>query len=812
MDTLLQDLKYAVRQLADRPGASAIVVLTLALGIGANTAMFSVLNAVLLRPAPVAQPGRLVWIGATHRQARTLQGLSYPDFVDVRSHVRQLDGVLAYSHLWLSLGGGASERIRGEAVTANYFDLLGIRPALGRAFRPEEGEVGGPHTVAVLSDGFWRRRFGADPDVSGRTVVINGTPFTVIGVAPPGFGGIEINDDAPVAVWLSLGAMAEAAPEAKGFVTDRASSGWIRTIGRLAPGATRDAATAELAALAQALRPVSGARDGFTLAAAPVRGGLDPSNRSQALPVLSLLMLVPLLVLVVACANAANVLLSRGLARRKELAVRRALGATRGRLVRQLLTESVWLALLAAATGVLLSFVLTAAIARIGAIPAGVVAAFTPDGHVLIATTLMAVCVGILFGLLPAISATRLPLTPALKNEGITFRLGGGRFRLRDGLVVAQITVALVLMVTAGLFTRSLSKAVTADPGFSERRGLYLSFDLAQQRYDATRQVTFQREVLRSVSALPAVRAAAVASMVPFGGHFEGTSFSHAAAADDESVFGFVSSVSPQYFSALGIPLIEGRAFTEQDAASAPAVVIINDYLARRLWPGTSALGKQVRVGDGDLREVVGITSTGKYASLVESATGQAYVPLAQRAAPAAILVVSTAVDPDRLVGSVRRAVQTLDPDLPLYDVTTVAAAIRGGADKQRAAAATLAVFGALALLLTLVGIYGLTAHGVTLRTREIGIRMSLGARASDVLSLFVTGSLKRSVIGLVLGMAVSLALSKVLARFLFGLSPTDAMSFVEGGLMILGGVTLASAVPARRAATVDPMVALRTE
>src|SRR5262245_13950596 len=783
MDTLLQDLKYAVRQLAGRPGVSAIIVLTLALGIGANTAMFSVLNAVLFRPAPVSQSGRLVWIGALRGQSRALQGLSYPDFVDVRARARQLDGVLAYAHLWLSLGGGASERIRGEAVSANYFDLLGVRPALGRTFQPEEGEAGGPHDVAVLSDGFWRRRFSAAPDVLGRTVVINGTPFTVIGVAPPGFGGIEINDDAPVAVWLSLGAMAEAAPEAKGFLTDRFSSGWIRTIGRLAPGASRDGAAAELAALAQALRPRSDAQERYTLTAAPVRGGVDPSNRSEALPILSLLMLVPVLVLVVACANAANVLLSRGIARRKELAVRRALGATRGRLVRQLLTESVWLALLAAATGVLLSFVLTAVVARIGAIPAGVVAAFTPDGHVLIATTLMAVAVGILFGLLPAVSATRHPLAPALKNEGITFRLGGGRFRLRDGLVVAQITVALVLMVTAGLFTRSLSKAVTADPGFSERRGLYISFDLAQQRYDVTRQVTFQREVIRAVSALPAVRAAAVASMVPFGSHFEGTSFSLAAAADDESVFGYVSSVSSQYFSALGIPLTEGRAFTEHDGASAPGVVIVNEHLARRLWPDKSALGQVVRLGSGELREVVGVTPTGKYANLVESATGQAYVPLEQREAPAAVLVVSTTTDPASLVASVRRAMQALNPDLPLYDVTTFGEAIRGGAHKARAAAAALAVFGVLALVLTLVGIYGVTAHGVTLRTREIGIRMSLGARASDVLRLFVTGSLKRSVVGIVLGMMVSVALSRVLGRFLYGLSPTAALSFIAGGL-----------------------------
>ena len=813
MDTLLQDLKYAVRQLAQRPGFTAVVVLTLAVGIGANTAMFSVLSAVLFRPAPVAGSDRLVWIAAQHGQSGVPQGISYPDFVDVRSHARQLDGVIAYSHLWLSLGGGVPERIRGEVVTANYFDLLGVRPAQGRTFRLDEEEAGGPHDVTVLSNGFWRRHFSGDPDVLGRTVVVNGSPFTLIGVAPPGFEGIEISDDAPVALWLTLGAMPEAAPEAKGFLTDRFSSGWIRTVGRLAPGASLASAGAELTALGEGMRPASAdQQDRFTLMTMPVQGGLDPSNRREVLPVLSLLMLVPLLVLVVACANAANVLLSRGLARRKELAVRRALGATRPRLVRQLLTESLVLALLAAGTGVLLSFLLTQLVAGIGDIPAGIVAAFTPDRQVLLATTLVAITVGLLFGLVPALAATRLPLSPSLKTEGISFGPRGERHRLRDGLVVAQITVALVLIVTAELFTNSLYKAVTADPGFAARQGLYISFDLARQRYDSTRQATFRREVLRTVGALPSVATAALASTVPFGGRFEGTSITPQDVSDQEEAFSYLSSVSPRFLDALGVPLIEGRAFTDHDDAASPGVVIVNEYLARRLWPGRAALGRHVRIGAGDVREVVGVTRTGKYANLYESATPQAYIPLAQHASPALVLVVRTAADPARLVPRVRAAAQALDPDLPLFGITTFEAAIRRGADKQRASAAALAVFGTLALLLTLVGIYGVTAHGVALRTREIGIRVSLGARAADVLGLFVGEGLKRAVVGIALGTAISVVLSRVLARFLFGFSPTDAVSFFVGALVIVGGVTLASGVPARRAAAVDPVVALRTE
>ncbi|HEX4632565.1 MAG TPA: FtsX-like permease family protein [Gemmatimonadales bacterium] len=644
---------------------------------------------------------------------------------------------------------------------------------------------------------------------------MNGLPFTIVGVAPPDFEGIEINDDAPLAVWLPLGALveAEATPDARGLFTDRNSSGWIRTAARLAPGATLASANAELAAIGSSLRPAStDPRDASSLNAAPLEGGVDPSNRSQALPVLSLLMLVPLLVLVVACANAANILLSRSLARRKELAVRRALGASRARLVRQLLTESVILSLAAAGVGVLLSVLLTSAIARMGDIPAGIVAAFTPDVPVLIATSGVAFVAGVFFGLAPAFSATSPELTPALKSETVSIGVGRERHRLRDLLVIAQVSVALVLIVTAGLFTRSLTKAVNSDPGFTARHGLYLSFDLERQRYDAARQSVFRRDVLRTVAAVPGVRATALATAVPFGRHFEGSALIAQGHGDEDGVSAFVSSVSPDFFSTMGVPLVVGHGFTDRDDAASAPVIVINERLANQLWPGESPLGKQVKLAGGELRQVVGVTSTGKYANLVESPMGQAYVPLAQRTAGSLFLVVRTEADPATLVAAVRRTAQALDPDLPLYEPTTFEASIRGGADKQRAAAAALAVFGLLALVLTLVGVYGVTAHGVALRTREIGIRMSLGARATDVLRLFVGEGVKRSLVGIAVGVLVSAALSRVLARFLFGLTATDAMSFVVGAAVVLFGVVLASGLPARRAARVDPMTALRAE
>ena len=814
MDTLRQDIRYSLRQLRMHPGFTAAVVLTLALGIGANTAMFSVLNAVLFRRAPAAQPDRLVWVTATHGPSRRPRGLSFPDYFDVRARSRQLGGVLAYTHAWLSLGGGVPERIRGDIITANYFPVLGVAPTLGRAFNADEEKPGGPR-VAMLSDGFWRRRFGADPTILGHPVVINGLPFTVVGIAPRGFEGIEINDDAPLAVWLPMGALAEAeaTPDARGLFTDRLSSGWIRTAARLAPGATLASANAELGSIGPTLRPApTTPEDAYSLSASPLLGGVDPSNRSEALPVLSLLMVVPLLVLVVACANAANILLSRSLARRKELSIRRALGASRTRIVRQLLTESVLLSIGGAGIGVLLSVLLTSMIAGIGAIPPGVVAAFTPDGSVLLATTVVAFAAGVLFGLAPAFTATSPELTPALKNETVTFGVGRERHRLRDLLVVAQVSVALMLIVIAGLFMKSLSKAMTADPGFIARQGLYLSFDLDRQRYDSTRQEVFRRDVLRTVMAVPGVRSAALATTVPFGGHFEGTSIATPGSSDPDGVSTFVSSVTPEFFSTLEVPLVAGRAFTEADNAAAAPVIVINERVANQLWPGESPIGKQVRLGGRELRQVVGVTRTGKYSNLVESPTGQVYVPLAQRASGSLFLVVRTQADPGSVVPAVRQAAQSLDSDLPLYDLMTFEASILGGADMQRAGSAALSVFGLLALVLTLVGVYGVTAQGVTLRTREIGIRISLGARATDVLRLFVGEGVKRSLVGIVVGSVVSLALSKVLARYLFGLTATDAMSFAVGAAVVLFGVMLASGLPARRATQVDPLVALRAE
>ena len=815
MNDFLQDLRFGLRQLFHRRATTAVAVLTLALGIGANTTMFSLLDATLYRRPSAVAPDRLAWLTYTYGRSRQPQNGSYPDYMDVRDRAKSFSSVLGYAHAWLSFGGSTPERIRGELVTGNYFDALGVRAAQGRMIRPDEDGVPGAHAVAVLSDAFWRRRFGADPAIVNGTITINGHPFTVVGVAPPEFSGVEINDDEPMAVWIPISMTAVAEPGWDGLLTDRNSAGWLRAIGRLAQGATMASANAELSVIAAQLRPGETKEENkIGLAASSVAGGMDPSNRGELLPILALLMAVPALVLLVACANAANVLLARGMARRKEIAVRRALGASRMRLMRQLLTESVLLSLVAGAVGVLLSFWMTGLIAQLGDVPAGIVAALTPDWNVIIAATLLAVASGIIFGFAPALTATRAELTPALKEDSSTSRVG--KHRLRDVLLVGQVAVSLVLLVTAALFTRSLSKALRVDPGYGATSGVYLSFDLGRQNYSPDRQESFVRELLTRVRAVSGVEATALASTVPFGGSFNGGQA--VAEGADEGAAGasyMFSSITPGYFETLRVPVLRGRAFTDADAASTELVAIVNETLARRLWPNADALGKHFRLGRTGVRpllQVVGIVRDGKYVNLVESPRGYLFLPLRQKPSASLVLAVRSSVEAAGLLPAVRRVSQSIDPDLPLFNVRTFAQALRGAADKQQAASSMLAVFGVLALLLAALGMFSVTAHGVALRTREIGIRMSLGARTTDVLALFVRESMSRTLVGVVIGLAASAALSTLLAGFLFGLKATDATAFVTGGVVLCVVTALASYIPARRAARLDPLVALRAE
>lgn len=805
-----KDTRYAVRQLSRRPGWTFTVLMTLALGLGANTSIFALVDAMLFRPAPGRNPDQLVWVAIAEGQSGRIRAMSYPGYTDFRDRTTTLSGLLVYSSTPFSVGGRQAERVNGHLVSGNYFDVLGIQAAIGRTFAPDEDVVPGANPVVVLSDRLWRRRFNADTAVAGTTTVINGRPFTIVGVAPPGFVGVELGDDAEL--WMPMAMQSQAMPSMPGLLTD-AGAGWLRAVGRLRDGTTAEQADVEMRSLSKP-RERSGDRGDpaseRVARVTPMRGGLDPANRSDLVPVFAMLSIVPALVLLVACFNVANVLMARNVARRREFALRRAIGATRARLVGQLLVEAVVIALLAAASGVLVSYGLTALIVHFGEVPPEVAAVVRPDGAVLLVTTGLAVLTTLIFALAPALSATRFELLPSLKDEGFTATSGAGRRRLRSAFVVAQIAVSLTLLITAGLFLQSMSKALDVDPGFETAGAATLSVDPALQGYTPERRDVFVRQLLAAASELPGVTAATVTSIVPLSGRLMGTDV----VADDSTnrSSAAFSSIAPRYFAAMGIDLVRGRDFSPADRAGSPPVVIVNETLARRLWPDADAIGKRMRVDDRNepWREVVGIARDGKYGELLERPRGAMYLPVAQEPASPLTLVARTSGDTGELMRGLTAAAQRLDGDMPLFRGQMLEDMIRQVVDKQRAAASLIGVFGTIALVLAAIGIYGVASHAVSLRTREIGIRMSLGARAADVLRMFVRETLTLAAIGVGLGLALSAAASQLLTGFLYGLSPTDAMTFAAAAAVICAVAVSASYLPARRAARVDPLRALR--
>jgi putative ABC transport system permease protein len=808
-----QDVRYGLRQLLRNPMSTIAVVLVLALGIGANTAMFTLLNAVLFAPAPVANPERLVWLGETAPSGR-FRGLSYPDYLALRAHRDPFDDVVAFSNISLSLGGGTPERIRGFITSANYFDVLGVQAELGRTFSPDEDTEPGAHPVVVLSDALWRRRYGADRSILNQSIIINGRPFAVIGIARRGFAGVEINE-APVGLWVPIAMVGEAIP-GEGTRLTEAGVAWLRVVGRIAPGVSVAQANARVQTIELPSRATQSASAGTgRTTALPVAGGLDPPNRRELAPVLALLALVPALVLLIACANGANLLLARGVDRRKELALRRSLGASRGRLVRQLLTESVMLGSIAGGLGIGLAYSLLSLIGRLGRVPPSLMASLTVDARVLVATLVVAMATGLLFGLAPALAISNPLLAPALKEDGVTLTAGRRRQRLQGALVVAQVAVSVVLLVATGLFLRSMSKSIQIDPGFDTHRGLALSFDLDLQGYKPAARDGFTRQLLERTAALPGVESSAVTTTLPLGGWFTGTEVTpEGGAPDARGASTLFASVSPAYFATMGIPVARGRAFSDRDTATASPVVILNQSAASQLWSNANPLGKRLRLSGNDepWREVVGVVGDAKDDDLTGRPRLFLYLPLPQLPTGRLSLVVRTSSNPRPMLAPVAAAAHGLDPNLPLVDVRTFEDLVSDSVDKQRAASSLLAVFGVIALMLATLGIYGVTAHTATLRTREVGIRMALGARTADVHRLFIGEGLVLSLTGGLIGLVSSLVTTKLIAGFLFGVGPSDAVVFA-GVAVVLGATTLlASYLPARRAAHLDPLAALRAE
>ena len=813
MRDLLQDAVYAVRQLRNAKVFAITAMLTLAVGIGANTAVLNLMNAILLKPPPVTEPRTLGWVSPVDRNGRYGQW-TVPDYINFRNTARSWTGLAIHGGVDLALGGDEPMRLSGQGVSGNFFDVVGVRPALGRGFSAFEDSVGSGAMPIVISHELWMTRFNGDSAIVGSSARFNQQAMTLVGVAPATFTGLRIGEECDF--WVPLATLPHLHPRYRGMYGETKSR-WLRVIGRLAPSVSLFDAQQEAALLQARLEPhLTKADERRTLQIDAVRGGVDPGGQARMLPVLSLVMLVPLLVLGVACANVANLYVSRSVHRQRELAVRRALGASRGRLVRQLLTECAILGVAAGVLGVGVSSGLTALIGSTGQLPQDVMRLLSPDARVFGITFVIALGAGALFGLVPALGATAKSITPGLKNEGITLQVGRSRHRLRDTFVVSQVALSLSLLITAGLFVGSLRKALDVEPGFDPSNAIAVGFDLRGIGYDSARVDRFASELTEKVSSSPGVEAAALANLLPLSGSAWSTSVSPEG-ADHESqrISSMHARVSRGYFETMRIPLVQGRSFGREDAASSPPVVIVNERLGTLFWPGQNPIGKRIRISaDERYGEVIGVARNGKYRRLAES-TQEPYFWLSAEQysiGEQGTLVVRARTTTDDAARAARSALQELDPTLPPFGIVSLTDAVNRTVEGQRASAAFLGVFGALALGLAAFGIFGVIAQGVASRTREIGIRMSLGAQARDVVLSFVREGLGLSLVGGAIGVALSLAASRVLSNLLFGLQATDVVTFAAATGLLVAIAALASLLPARRAARVDPLVALRSD
>jgi predicted permease len=816
MDTLFADLRYAVRRLSQRPGFAVIALLTMALGIGANSAIFSIVNAVLLRPLPVESPEQLVEIYSQEEDDNVPVTQAYPDYLDIRARDDLFSGVTAYTADFFSVNlGTRSEVMFGESVTGDYFDVLGVPAAIGRVFIPGEDDAMGAPPVAVISHGLWKRRFASDPRVLGQTLRVRGRPFEIVGVLPPEFKGLLMGFSAEL--WLPLTANASFA--AGGELLDDRDSRYLLVKGRLRPGVTAEQAQAGLDVLAgQLAEAYPESNVGRRFPAIPTNDvRLHPMIDRALVPVAALLMTVVGLLLLIVCTNLANLLLARALARRKEIAIRLAIGAGRGRLIRQLLTESVLLGLLGGALGLAVAWW-----------TAKLLVSFQPpllfklsldigiDGRVLAFTFFISLVAAMFFGLAPALQATRPQLVPALKDELDTVAQRFRRFGLRGSLVIVQVAVSLVLLVGAGLFVRSLIGAQAIDPGFERERAAIMTVAPELAGYDQTRAENLYSDLLDRARVIPGVEAAALATHLPLGLTFNMNALyvEGAETTPDDAPSIDMTVVGPGYFETLGIPLLQGRDFGDQDDALTPLVVIVNEAAARRFWPGENPVGKRLRLGapDGQLREIIAVARDTKVRTLGEEARPYLYRPLSQNYRSIVSLVVRTSGDPQGVVPVLRREALLVDESLPIMELKTMSQHLGIMLFAPRMGGILLSVFGGLAILLATIGLYGVVSYSAAQRTREVGIRVALGARPGDVIRLVTGQGMVLVGVGAAIGLALGLAATRPLGSFLYGVDVSDPVTFAGVTLLLVGVAFLATLVPALRAARLDAMVALRRE
>jgi predicted permease len=798
--------------LLKRPGFTLTVVMTLALAIGANATIFTWIKVVLLEPLPgIDRPDELaeIWGATRHNSALST---SYLDYLDFRDRNAAFSGLFAHQILPLNLGRGEKpERVRGAVVSGNYFDVLGVKALIGRTFVPEEDRTPNSHPVAVIGYGLWRRRFGSDARVTGQRITLNEHAFTIIGVAPADFASPFAGD--AIDVWTPV-MMKDYVARPHFSLTDR-SSRWLMVMGRLKPGASIQQARANAAAIARQLEesyPQTNEQLGvevYSVSQSPY--SLKRSLQSS----LAILMAAVAVVLLIACANVAGLLLARAASRRKEIAVRVALGGSRSRMIRQMLTESLVLASSGAGIGLTLAFwtarFLPAFLPRYASAEHF---RATPDAAVVAFTSALTVITTLLFGLAPALQASRADLVTGLKEGTAPIARGQHGISLRQGLVVTQIALSMIALISAGLFVRSLREAYKANPGFDPDHVLLVAFDPFLSGYDEIRGREFYRQLVERVRALPGVQSATLARRLPLtlsNVGFVGVTIDGYAPAAEEDMRLNYETVGPRYFQTMRIPLIYGRDFEERDRENAHRVVIINETMARRYWPNDDALGKRIKLTD-DWLEIVGVSKDVKNRSLSEPPRPLLYLPLLQDYRSNMILVARTSVNPEQAFHGVQTVVSSLDTGMPVFDVKTFEQHIGLSLFLQRMAATLLSIFGLLALSLAALGLYGVMAYSVSRRTRELGIRISVGAKQQDVLKLILGQTLILAAIGIAGGLVAAVVVTRFAANLLYGIRPADPATFALISAMLLAVALVAGYFPARRAARIDPMIALRAE
>ena len=831
---LWHDVRYSVRMLRKQPGFAAAAILTLALGIGANTAIFSLVNATLLRRLPVANSHRLYYV---YRNTGSVT-FSYPMYAALRDANHVFDGLAAWGPITVSLNSdNTSELVNGIITTGNLFDVLGITAGHGRLLSAADDAIPGGHPVVVISHDFWQTRFGGRADVVGREVRLNGHVFTIVGVTPPGFPGPQLGAIRQLYVPMMMQAVVR--PPSAGYsgeqnpdLLKRATGGWLGAIGRLAPGTTVEQARAELQALATTFARTANLTNLLSqplqIPLVPVDEG-DPARRQQMRSVAWLLSAVAGAVLLIACANIANLLLSRNASRRRELAVRLAVGASGTRLVRQLLTESVLLSSVGGLAGLGLAWIVVrgfqAAPPPPGALPLAI--DFSIDERVLLFSLALSFVTGLVFGVAPALKASRPGLVPALKDASADSEDHERRFNLKRILVVAEVSLSMVLLVAAGLFVRSLQSARAIDPGVDVDKLVSAPLSINLLRYTRVQGREFYRHVVERVEQLPGVESASVARVAIMGGGSRVVGFlvEGGAATTDSPTSGAsggtadatdinANVVGPGFFRTVGIRFVAGRDFSDQDIEGRPPVAIVNETAVRTHLRDENPIGKRVRFDGprGPWREIIGVVRDSKYGALGEGPLAVAYLPVAQNHETGMTLYVRTSVPPASLASTLRREIQTIEPNLPVPNIQTMAQTIGTSLYAARMGAWLLGVFGGLALLLAAVGVYGVLAFSISRRTREMGIRLALGADSRDVFLLVVRDGMLVVSVGIILGLAGGIAGTRSLASFLYDVSPSDLPTYVATTVILSGVALIACVIPARRAMRVPPMTALRQE